>query len=73
MRPKYRVNISWSDDDNCYLVELPDFSHSLQKYVTHGETYSDAATNAQELLELIIQEYESEGKSLPTPPCLQMV
>ena len=40
--------IVWSDEDDCYLVHLPDFPD--QKFVTHGETYEEAATNGQEVL-----------------------
>jgi hypothetical protein len=33
MNYKYRVNVVWSDEDDCYLVELPEFSHPLQQYL----------------------------------------
>jgi antitoxin HicB len=32
---KYRVLIQWSEEDNCYLVSLPDLSKN-QIWVTHG-------------------------------------
>ena len=35
---KYRIVIQWSDEDNCFLVSLPDFKDE-QKWVTNGETY----------------------------------
>lgn len=50
--------IVWSDEDDCYLVHLPDFPD--QKFVTHGETYEEAAKNGQEVLELLL-----EGGDLP--------
>jgi antitoxin HicB len=73
MKCKYRVNIVWSEADGCYLVELPEFAHELQRYFTHGETYQDAIANAEEVLELLIEEYEATGKVLPHPQTLQMV
>lgn len=38
MEHKYRINIVWSEPDECYLVELPEFAHELQRYFTHGDT-----------------------------------
>ncbi len=70
---KYRVNIIWSDRDNCYLVELPEFANEIQQYFTDGETYEDALSNAQEVLELLVESYQAEGKALPKPQVLQAV
>ena len=65
---KYRVNILWSEEDNCYVVELPEFATEIQRYFTHGETYQEALKNAQEVLELFIESYqEEEGRTLPLP------
>jgi predicted RNase H-like HicB family nuclease len=64
---KYRVNILWSDEDNCYLVELPEFATEIQRYFTHGETYEEALKNAQDVLELLIESYQDEGRTLPQP------
>ena len=50
----YSMVIVWSDEDDCYLVHLPDFPD--QKFVTHGETYEEAATNGQEVLELLLED-----------------
>lgn len=68
---KYRVNIVWSNEDDCYLVELPEFATDIQRYFTHGDTYEEALTNAQEVLALLIESYQAEGKSLPQPQTLQ--
>ena len=61
----YTVLIFWSDEDNCYLVHLPEFPS--QKYHTHGDSYEEAMQNAREVLELLVEEYRQEGKSLPKP------
>ncbi|MEE3717874.1 type II toxin-antitoxin system HicB family antitoxin [Tumidithrix elongata RA019] len=73
MNHKYRINIVWSDEDKCYLVELPEFSNDLQRYFTHGDTYTEAIANAEEVLELLIEDYEASGKPLPSPQVLQLV
>ena len=68
---KYRVNIVWSEADQAYLVELPEFATEIQRYFTDGETYGEALNHAQEVLELLIESYQAEGKPLPQPQTLQ--
>ncbi len=46
--------VVWSDEDDCYLVHLPDFPE--QRFRTHGETYEEAAKNGQEVLELLLED-----------------
>jgi predicted RNase H-like HicB family nuclease len=62
---KYRIHIEWSEEDNSFLVALPDFPG--QKWSTHGETYEEALLNAKEVIELLIETYQTEGKPLPKP------
>ena len=68
MNLSYAILIQWSDEDQCYLVHLPDFPS--QKFHTHGATYQEALDNAQEVLELLITEYQDEQKPLPKPKAL---
>lgn len=64
-KPNYTVVIQWSDEDQCYVVSLPEWGKSCK---THGETYEEAATNAREVLEMLIENHDvaSEGP-LPNP------
>ncbi len=70
---KYRVNILWSEEDEAYLVELPEFATEAQRYFTHGDTYEEALHNAQEVLELLVESYQAEDRTLPQPQILQAV
>ncbi|MGK7931086.1 MAG: type II toxin-antitoxin system HicB family antitoxin [Microcystaceae cyanobacterium] len=65
MKLPYTIVIQWSDEDQCYLVHLPEFPS--QPFHTHGDTYEEAIKNAQEVLELLIEEYQEDGKPLPKP------
>ena len=49
--PKYTVIIQWSDEDKCYVVSLPEWGDSCK---THGESYEEAAKNAREVLEMLM-------------------
>ncbi|MCW5315257.1 type II toxin-antitoxin system HicB family antitoxin [Nostoc sp. KVJ3] len=53
---KYIILIQWSNEDECYVVSLPDFSDVMQP-CTHGDTYNEALKNAQEVLEMLIESY----------------
>lgn len=63
---KYTIVIQWSDEDNCFVVFLPEFEDVMQP-VTHGDTYEEAFGNAQEVLELLVESMLEEGKPLPVP------
>lgn len=65
MKLHYTIVIQWSNEDKCYLVHLPDFP--TQPFHTHGDTYEEALKNAQEVLELLVQDYQEDGKPLPQP------
>lgn len=66
---KYTVIIQWSEEDKCFVVLLPEFDDIMQP-VTHGETYEEAIQNAQEVIELLVETYQEEGKPLPIPKTL---
>jgi antitoxin HicB len=61
---KYRILIQWSNEDNCFLVSLPDFTEE-QQWVTHGETYQEALQNAVEVMDILVEIYQEKGKPLP--------
>ena len=60
MKLRYSIVIQWSNEDQCYIVSLPEFG----KYArTHGDTYEEAVKNAREVLELLIE----DNNNLPQP------
>ena len=63
---KYTITIQWSDEDNCFVVFLPEFEDVMQP-VTHGDTYEEAFKNAQEVLELLIESALNNNENLPKP------
>jgi antitoxin HicB len=63
---KYTLIIQWSEEDNCFVVLLPEFEDVMQP-VTYGNTYEEAIDNAKEVLELLIESYHQEEKELPEP------
>ncbi|MDJ0510324.1 MAG: type II toxin-antitoxin system HicB family antitoxin [Crocosphaera sp.] len=61
---KYTIIIQWSEEEQKYIVSLPEFGPYAH---THGDTYEDALKNAQEVLELLIEDYQANNKELPKP------
>jgi len=67
---KYPMMIQWSDEDDCFLVGLPDFPN--QKWRSHGSSYEEAVMNGIEALESLILAYEAAGEPLPKPTIHQI-
>ncbi|MBD2210012.1 type II toxin-antitoxin system HicB family antitoxin [Nostoc linckia FACHB-104] len=67
MNTRYTIIIQWSDEDQCYVVSLPEWGEFCH---THGDTYEEALKNAQEVLELLIETALELGESLPEPKTL---
>ena len=51
--PRYTVIIQWDEESSCYVVSLPEWGSYCKAY---GATYEEAARNAQEVLELLMQD-----------------
>ena len=64
MNYQYSIIIQWSDEDQKYIVSLPEFGPYAH---THGNSYEEALKNAQEVLELLIEDYQARNKPLPKP------
>ncbi|BBD60746.1 hypothetical protein NIES2109_35450 [Nostoc sp. HK-01] len=63
---KYTIIIQWSDEDQCYVVSLPEFTNVMQP-CTHGDSYEEALKNAQEVLEMLIESALADSETLPEP------
>lgn len=62
--PHYTIVIQWSDDDQVYVVSLPEWGDLVH---THGDTYEVALQRGRELLDLLIQSRREQGVELPEP------
>jgi antitoxin HicB len=63
----YSMQILWSDEDQAYLVTLPEWTDRVMQPVTHGANYEEAAKNGQEVLVMLIEAAQQEGRPLPLP------
>ena len=65
---RYSMTIQWSEEDQAFIVTLPEFPNCH----TQGATYEEAVKNGQEVLELVIESYREEGTPLPEPNLLRV-
>ena len=63
----YTIIIQWSDEDECFVVSLPEWGEYCH---THGDSYEEAVKNAQEVLEMLIESALADGEALPEPHTL---
>ncbi len=61
---RYSLLIRWSDEDNAFLVSLPEL-YGEGRYATHGDTYEDALRNGLEVMELLAESLTEGGQALP--------
>ena len=59
----YSVIIQWSEENQAFLVNVPE----LPGCHTHGETYEEAIKNAVAVIELWIETARDLGWSIPAP------
>lgn len=71
-QPNYSILIQWSDEDQCYVVTLPEFSDRVMQPCNDGSTYERALHNGRETLDNLISWYQEEGIPLPEPQTLQV-
>lgn len=64
MKMRYSMIIEWSDEDQVYIVSLPEFGKFVK---THGETYSEAVKNGEEVIEMMLEHFQESHESLPAP------
>lgn len=65
--PRYSMLIQWSNEDNAFLVILPEWQNEIQDIFAHGDTYEEAAKNGRECLEFLVKCGKEAGENLPEP------
>lgn len=63
MSIRYELIIYWSEDDASFVVEVPE----LPGCMADGETYQQAVSNAQQVIEEWIDTARELGRPVPEP------
>jgi predicted RNase H-like HicB family nuclease len=60
---KYGVILQWSDEDEAFIAEVPE----LPGCAADGETYQEAFSNVEVIIDEWIETAQSLGRSIPEP------
>ncbi len=63
----YSMLIEWSDEDQAYVVLLPEWEDRVYQPVTDGATYEEAARKGQAVLETLIEQAQQYREAMPQP------
>lgn len=69
---RYSMILQWSDEDQLFLVTIPEFTDGVIMPCTHGKTREEAIRNGEEVIEIYLEAWEVEGESIPEPSTLQI-
>ena len=64
MNYHYSMVIEWSDEDNLYIVSLPEWGELIH---THGATYEEALQSGKSLIEELVASRQQRSLALPAP------
>lgn len=59
----YHINVFWSDEDNCYIADIPD----LEYCSAHGETPEEALREVLVAKRAWLAVAKERGVSIPKP------
>ena len=59
----YHINIYWSDEDDCYIADVPD----LRYCKAHGDTQEEALAEVLVAKEGWLETARAHGKPIPEP------
>jgi len=60
---KYEIILYWSNEDKCFIAEVPELPGCL----AHGNSQNEALVNAQQAIQLWIDTAKEFGDDIPEP------
>ena len=63
MQHHYHINVFWYPEDVCWIADVPD----LRPCSAHGETPTEAITEAEIAIELWLEVARENGMQIPAP------
>ena len=61
MSPRYHINLFWSDEDECWIADVPGLRHCS----AHGDTPEQALAEARVATELWLETARDTGIPIP--------
>jgi predicted RNase H-like HicB family nuclease len=69
---RYSIIVQWSDEDQLFLVTIPEFSDLVLMPCTYGKNREEAIGNGEEVIEMYLEAWQTEGEVIPEPRTLQV-
>lgn len=69
MDNRYEIIIFWSDEDGCFVVDVPE----LPGCMAHGSTHAEALAHAGEAVTLWLDTARELGRPIPEPKGRRLV
>lgn len=63
MESKYEIIIFWSEEDSAFVAEVPELSGCM----ADGNTYQEALTNTEQIIQEWIETAKDLGRTVPQP------
>ena len=63
MTAHYHIDVFWSDEDDCWIANVPDLKYCS----AHGDTPAEAAAEAEVAMALWMDVARDTGIPIPTP------
>lgn len=67
MKPHFKVDIRWDDEDKVFVARVPE----LDGVMTHGKNVAEAARMAEEAIDLHLESLEAHDDPIPEPLSLK--
>lgn len=61
--PHYHINLFWSDDDECWIADVPD----LRYCSAHGDTPAEAVANIHDAVQGWLEVARDHDMPIPEP------
>jgi predicted RNase H-like HicB family nuclease len=61
--PHYHINLFWSDEEACWIADVPD----LKPCSAHGDTRAEALANIDDAIEGWLEVAAAKGLAIPRP------
>ncbi|WP_330202803.1 type II toxin-antitoxin system HicB family antitoxin [Cyanobacterium sp. DS4] len=69
---QYTMVIEWSQEDQLFLVTIPEFADKVMMPYCHGKTRQEAIENGEEVIEMYLEIWQEKGDMIPQPKSLQV-
>ncbi|MBD2424727.1 type II toxin-antitoxin system HicB family antitoxin [Phormidium sp. FACHB-1136] len=69
----YSMILEWSEDDQLFLVTVPEFADQVVMPCTHGKTREAAIRNGEEVIAMYLEAWQTEGIPIPKPKIVEAV